>query len=156
MSTDTPIAHFVGGIPMADAESVFRKLGAELGPHVRRIPDGETGRRRMWISFVKDCLIESPDMEADPDEPVFQFIQFDGKIVFEINQMRFKDGVNPSDVVFKRYLPHSLWTMGVRMNRFTATRTIKGSSRLNLKMTLINWHFFICCFHMQFLTVRRV
>ena len=101
MSTDTPIAHFVGGIPMADAESVFRRLGADLGPHVRRIPDGETGRRRMWISFVKDCLIESPDMEADPGEPVFQFIQFDGKVVFEIDQLRFKDGVIPSDVVFK-------------------------------------------------------
>ena len=101
MSTDTPIAHFVGGIPMADAESVFRRLGADLGPHVRRIPDGETGRRRMWISFVKDCLIESPDMEADPGEPVFQFIQFDGKVVFEIDQLRFKDGVIPPDVVFK-------------------------------------------------------
>lgn len=101
MSDATTIAHFVGGIPMEDAESVFRKLGTEMGGHVRRIPDGETGRRRMWISFVKDILLKHPDMEIDPDVPVFQFIQFDGKVVFEINQLRFKTGVNPADVVFQ-------------------------------------------------------
>jgi hypothetical protein len=100
MSEAAPIAHFVGGIPMGDAESVFRKLGAEMGSRVRRIPDGETGRRRMWISFVKDILIENPDMEPDPDVPVFQFVQFDGKVVFEVNQLRFRAGVNPADVQF--------------------------------------------------------
>ena len=100
MNTSASVAHFVGGIPMGDAESVFRKLGSEMGSHVRRIPDGETGRRRMWISFVKDILMQHPDMEPDPDVPVFQFIQFDGKVVFEVNQLRFREGVNPSDVVF--------------------------------------------------------
>lgn len=101
MAATTPVSHFVGGIPFDDAESVFRRLGSEMGPHVRRIPDGETGRRRMWISFVKDILIDHPDMEADPNVPVFQFIQFDGKVVFEVNQLRFREGVNPDDVVFK-------------------------------------------------------
>lgn len=101
MSNPTPVAHFVGGIPMDDAESVFRKLGTEMGSHVRRIPDGETGRRRMWISFVKDILLQHPDMEVDPDAAVFQFVQFDGKVVFEVNQLRFKAGVNPADVVFE-------------------------------------------------------
>jgi len=96
----TPVAHFVGGIPLDDAESVFRRLGSEMGPHVRRIPDGETGRRRMWISFVKDTLIANPDFEPDPDVPVFQFIQFDGKVVFEVNQLRFRDGVDPDGIEF--------------------------------------------------------
>lgn len=97
---DSTVAHFVGGIPMDDAESVFRRLGSEMGPHVLRIPDGETGRRRMWISFVKDTLIANPDFEPDPDVPVFQFIQFDGKVVFEINQLRFREGVNPEEIIF--------------------------------------------------------
>lgn len=101
MNDTTPIAHFVGGIPMDDAESVFRKLGSEMGSHVRRIPDGETGRRRMWISFVKDILLQHPDMEVDPDVPVFQFIQFDGKVVFEIDQLRFRAGVDPANVKFE-------------------------------------------------------
>jgi len=27
----TPVAHFVGGIPLDDAENVFRRLGSEMG-----------------------------------------------------------------------------------------------------------------------------
>ena len=96
-----PLVHFVGSLPLADAETAFRKIGAEMGSHVRRIPDGETGRRKAWISFVKNILMEHPDMETDPDVPVFQFVQFDGKVVFEVKQLRFRAGVNPSDVVFK-------------------------------------------------------
>ena len=46
ISVDIPFAHFVGGIPLDDAGIVFRRLGSEMGGHVRRIPDGETGRRR--------------------------------------------------------------------------------------------------------------
>jgi hypothetical protein len=101
MSDAATVAHFVGGIPLEDAESVFKRLGSEMGGHVRRIPDGETGRRRMWISFVKDILLQHSDMETDPDVPVYQFIQFDGKVVFEINQLRFKAGIDPAKVVFK-------------------------------------------------------
>ncbi|MEC7489855.1 MAG: hypothetical protein VYA17_09725 [Pseudomonadota bacterium] len=101
MSDTAPVAHFVGGIPMEDAESVFRKLGTEMNGHVRRIPDGETGRRRMWISFVKDILLQHPNLEIDPNVPRFQFIQFDGKVVFEIDQLRFRSGVNPAEVMFQ-------------------------------------------------------
>ena len=101
MSASETVAHFVGSMPLDDAESVFRKLGAEMSGCVRRIPDGETGRRRRWISFIKDILLRHPDMEVDPTVPVFQFIQFDGKVVFEIEQVRFKDGVDPARVVFE-------------------------------------------------------
>lgn len=101
MTTTDTVAHFVGSMPLDDAESVFRKIGAEMGSHVRRIPDGETGRRRRWISFIKDILLEHPDMEVDPTVPVYQFIQFDGTVVFEIDQVRFKDGVDPAKVVFE-------------------------------------------------------
>jgi hypothetical protein len=101
MSAAKTAVHFVGSMPLDDAESVFRKLGKEMGSYVHRIPDGETGRRRRWISFIKDILLEHPDMEVDPTVPVFQFIQFDGKVVFEIEQVRFKAGVDPKKVVFK-------------------------------------------------------
>ncbi len=94
------ITHLVGSMPLEDAESVFKKVGTDMAGHVRRIPDGETGRRRRWISFIKDILVDHPDMETDPTVPVFQFIQFDGKVVFEFEQVRFKDGVDLSTVVF--------------------------------------------------------
>jgi hypothetical protein len=43
---EQPIIHFVGSIPLPDAETVFRKLAETAGPYLRRLPDGETGIRR--------------------------------------------------------------------------------------------------------------
>jgi hypothetical protein len=41
-----PIIHFVGSIPLPDAETVFRTLADTTGPYLRRLPDGETGIRK--------------------------------------------------------------------------------------------------------------
>lgn len=101
MATARPAVHFVGSMPLEDAESVFRRLGREMGGYLRRIPDGETGRRRRWISFIKDILHEHPDMEIDKEAPPFQFVQHDGKLVFEIEQVKFKEGVDPKSVDFR-------------------------------------------------------
>ncbi|MEX2454849.1 MAG: hypothetical protein WD470_09100, partial [Rhodospirillaceae bacterium] len=101
MSASNTVVHFVGSMPLDDAETAFRRLGREMGGYLRRIPDGETGRRRRWISFIKDILLDHPDMEVDPTVPVFQFVQFDGKVVFEIEQVRFREGVDPANVVFE-------------------------------------------------------
>ena len=35
--------HLIGSVPLADAETVFRTVAAALGPHLRYLPDGETG-----------------------------------------------------------------------------------------------------------------
>ena len=50
-----PIVHFVGSIPLPDAETVFRTLAAATGPHLKRLPDGETGIRKTWIRFCSKC-----------------------------------------------------------------------------------------------------
>ena len=39
-------------------------------------------------------------MKVDPDVPLYQFKQWDGKLVREWRQLKFKDGVDPSAVVF--------------------------------------------------------
>jgi hypothetical protein len=44
-------AHLVGSISLTDADTVFRAVGSTLGPRVRRVPDGETGPRFMWIGW---------------------------------------------------------------------------------------------------------
>lgn len=98
--TDQPIIHMVGSMPLADADAVFRTLGENLGVHLQTIPDGETGRRSRWISFINDELKVHSALEIDPDLPPFQFSQWDGKVVFEIERLRFKDGVDPSTVEF--------------------------------------------------------
>jgi hypothetical protein len=71
-----PIVHLVGSIPLADAESVFRTVCGALGPHLIRVPDGETGIRKTWIKFLQDVLAENPAIEAATDVPQFKFVQW--------------------------------------------------------------------------------
>jgi len=35
-----PIVHFVGSVPLPDAETVFRTSSAATRPHLLRLPDG--------------------------------------------------------------------------------------------------------------------
>jgi hypothetical protein len=46
-SLEHPVVHFVGSIPLPDAETVFRTLAAATGTHVKRLPDGESQQQAM-------------------------------------------------------------------------------------------------------------
>jgi hypothetical protein len=61
--------HIVGSVPLPDAETTFRTLSAALGPHLRRIPDGETGTRQDWIRFLEPVFADNASFE--PTEDVF-------------------------------------------------------------------------------------
>ncbi len=105
MTTASPgtaplVAHLVGSVPLTDPEAVFAKLGPGLGPFVRRMPDGETGRRTDWIGFVRRSLGRNPAFEKDIDVPNFQFKQWDGKIVMEWPLLRFAPKADRADVSF--------------------------------------------------------
>jgi hypothetical protein len=93
--------HLIGSIPLASSEEVFRTLARELGPHLSRMPDGETGERSRWVYFQGQMLRAHPDMEIDPTVPPYPFVQWDGKVVREIPQVRFKPGVDPDKVAFE-------------------------------------------------------
>jgi hypothetical protein len=45
--------YLVGSVPMANAAEVFEKVSAALGPRVKRLPDGETGVRGDWITWLE-------------------------------------------------------------------------------------------------------
>src|SRR5215217_6823923 len=96
-----PIVHFVGSVPLPDAETVFRTLSAAAGPHLQRLPDGETGIRKTWIKFLQDVLAENPAIEVARDVPPFRFVQWDGKLIREIPRLRLKPGVEPDPRSFK-------------------------------------------------------
>lgn len=87
-------AHLVGSVPLPDAETVFRVLAERLGPHLRRMPDGETGIRRMWIKFLQKKLADHPAIEIAEDLPPFRFCQWDGKLIREIELKRLVPGVD--------------------------------------------------------------
>ena len=52
--------HLVGSVPMANAEEVFASVGAALGPRVKRMPDGETGERGDWITWLEPVFADNP------------------------------------------------------------------------------------------------
>ena len=96
-----PIVHLVGSIPLPDAETVFRTVSGAVGPHLARLPDGETGIRKTWIRFLQDVLADNPAIELASDVPPFKFVQWDGKVVREIPRLRVKAGATPDARSFK-------------------------------------------------------
>ena len=100
MTVRSSHAHLVGSVPLEDSETVFRTVCAELGPHLRRIPDGETGERRRWIWFQRDMLWNHPSMEEDPDAGLYAVYQWDGVLLRETPYLRFKQSTNPDTVEF--------------------------------------------------------
>jgi hypothetical protein len=117
MNTEThkhPVVHFVGSIPLPDAETVFRTLSGAVGGHVVRLPDGETGIRKSWIRFLQDVLAENPAIEYATDVPPFKFVQWDGKVVREIPRLRIKPGMTPDSKDFKTgYAAMAIESFGV-------------------------------------------
>jgi hypothetical protein len=93
-------AHLVGSVPLPDAETVFRAVSDAWGPHLRRITDGETGRRGRWIWFQREMLEQHPAMEPDLDEPPYALYQWDGQLLRETRYMRFRSNVDPATVDF--------------------------------------------------------
>ena len=52
--------YLVGSVPMASAGDVFEKVSAALGTRIKRLPDGETGERGDWISWLEPVFSENP------------------------------------------------------------------------------------------------
>ena len=96
-----PIVHFVGSVPLPDAETVFRTLAAATGLHLKRLPDGETGIRKTWIRFLQQVLADNPGIDVASDVPAFKFTQWDGKLLREIPRLRLKPGARLDPATFK-------------------------------------------------------
>ena len=59
-------AHLVGSVPLRSAGDVFRAAASGLGSHLKRIPDGETGERSIWIVWQKRFFEANPAFELEP------------------------------------------------------------------------------------------
>jgi hypothetical protein len=84
--------HLVGSIGLDTVEDVFRTVGKELGPHLKRIPDGEVGGRKLWISWQYPLLRASTFLRPDPSGKVRPTNRF--------ALLTLGEGVNPADVHF--------------------------------------------------------
>jgi len=62
--------YLVGSVPLANEKEVFETVSAALGPHLLTLPDGETGERLDWITWLEPVFAGNPSL-ALSDE-VFQ------------------------------------------------------------------------------------
>jgi methionine synthase II (cobalamin-independent) len=83
--------HLVGSIALDSVEEVFRTAGTVLGRRLRRVPDGEPGGRRLWISWQYPLLRALPFLKADASRPN----QTSGFLPLQL-----ADGVAPADICF--------------------------------------------------------
>lgn len=82
--------HLVGSIALDSVEEVFRTTGKLLGRRLKRVPDGEPGGRRLWISWQYPLLRASAYLrqEAAPTR------------MGMFPQLRLADGVRPEEIRF--------------------------------------------------------
>jgi hypothetical protein len=59
--------HLVGSIGLDTVEEVYRAVGKLLGRRIRRVPDGEPGGRRLWISWQYPLLRANPFLKIDAE-----------------------------------------------------------------------------------------
>src|SRR5215831_10179063 len=83
--------HLVGSVALDSVEEVFRTAGTLLGRRLLRIPDGEPGGRRLWISWQYPLLRSLPFLKADSSQPN----QTSGFLPLQL-----ADGTSPSEIRF--------------------------------------------------------
>tara|TARA_R110002072_G_scaffold20535_20_gene74400 strand:+ start:1192 stop:2235 length:1044 start_codon:yes stop_codon:yes gene_type:complete len=85
--------HLVGSVPLADSTTVFRTIGAALGPALLRVPDGEVGERLTWLPWLDPVFSENDAFEAT--ETIFQHHAAASKM----RHYRLRDGIDADNVI---------------------------------------------------------
>jgi hypothetical protein len=113
--------HLVGSVPMADAKGVFTAVSAALGPRLRRIPDGETGKRSDWITWLEPLFADHPVFEKSDD-------------VFRLHEQatprrryRLKPGYAAEDVRFD-----TLFYADIARDSYAVFRRLKQAGKIAL------------------------
>jgi hypothetical protein len=79
---------------MANAQDVFAKVSAALGTRIKRLPDGETGKRSDWITWLEPVFAEHPAFQKSGE---FFRIHATGT---GRERYTLKPGIKPQDVRF--------------------------------------------------------
>src|SRR6476646_7032725 len=59
--------HLVGSVPLHNAREVFATVSGVLGSRLKRIPDGETGERSDWITWLEPVFADNPALEKSDE-----------------------------------------------------------------------------------------
>jgi methionine synthase II (cobalamin-independent) len=86
--------HFVGSIALDSVEEVLREVGTSCGRRLRRVPDGEPGGRRLWVSWQWPLLRASTYLQQVDPQPE-EYVDVGAPPVVEI-----RPGVETDDIRF--------------------------------------------------------
>jgi hypothetical protein len=96
--------HLVGSVPLPDETAVFETVTEILGDRVKRISDGETGPRFMWIGWQQHVFENTPQLERVEaaeawDELAEEYAQQQGSGEMPPS-FRLREGMSAADVAF--------------------------------------------------------
>ena len=86
--------YLVGSVPMSSAREVFEKVSAELGTRIKRLPDGETGERADWITWLEPVFSKHSAFQKSGE---FFRVHASGT---GRERYTLKSGIKPQDVRF--------------------------------------------------------
>src|SRR5918993_3919925 len=87
--------HLVGSVPLQDAKEVFETATRALGPALKRVPDGETGERLDWITWLEPIFARHPAFE-----PSGNTFQLHSGLTRKDRRYKLKSGTRIEDVHF--------------------------------------------------------
>jgi hypothetical protein len=90
--------HLVGSVPLSGAREVFATVSAALGARVKRLPDGETGERSDWITWLEPVFAQNPALQKSGE---FFRVHAGGT---GRERYALKPGMSPKDVHFDNLL----------------------------------------------------
>lgn len=117
-------AHLVGGLAAPTAMEAMTTTAGELGRHLTRLTDGETGPRSQWIWWQIDKLVAVPGVRigqpqvnpetGNPDYSVFPGLDVDGEIRIPPRGLGYADAAAESYAEFRRLRDAGAVPAGVR------------------------------------------
>jgi hypothetical protein len=111
--------HLVGSVPMANAEEVFAMVSAALGTRVKRLPDGETGERSDWITWLEPVFADNPAFAKSGE---FFRVHASGT---GRERYTLRDGVTPQDVRFD-----NLFYADIAKDSYAVFRRLKEAGKI--------------------------
>lgn len=122
------LIHLNGSLSLASEADVFEKVSRIAGPAVRRIPDGETGARGMWIGWQSAKLGKTKGLVYQGQDKDGESYQSRAKLVLE-------PGFNPEDLSFDDlgYAEEAVRSYAV-FSKMKAAGTIAAGTRFQVSM----------------------
>jgi len=111
--------YLVGSVPMASAQDVFEKVSAALGPRIKRIPDGETGERGDWITWLEPVFANNPAFQKSGE---FFRVHATGT---GRERYTLRPGIRPQDVRFE-----NLFYAEIAQESYAVFKRLKSAGKI--------------------------